>query len=232
MPALIELARQYHLYVIEDCAQAHGARCCGRMVGSWGDLAAFSFYPTKNLGAIGDGGAVVTNDKKLAEEVRLLREYGWRERYISAVPGMNSRLDELQAAILRVKLRYLDEENRRRRAVASAFDRLLSATSLVLPKPGDPEIDHVYHQYVVRSPRRDDLRAFLKSKSIGTLIHYPAPVHSQPAYQDHIIMGSGGLSKTEQACQQILSLPMYPQLEAAEIQQISDVILQWDDGQP
>jgi dTDP-4-amino-4,6-dideoxygalactose transaminase len=231
MAALMALARQYNLYVVEDCAQAHGAHCCGRRVGSWGDLAAFSFYPTKNLGAIGDGGAVATQDKMLAEEVRLLREYGWRERYISAVPGTNSRLDELQAAILRVKLRYLDEENGRRREIASTFDRLLSATALVLPKPGDPETDHIYHQYVVRSRKRDNLRSFLKSNSVGALIHYPAPVHSQPACQNSIITGSGGLSHTEQACQEILSLPMYPQLEAAEIQQICEVILQWNDGQ-
>ena len=138
MAAILEIARRYDLWVIEDCAQAHGATIDGQKTGTFGDIAAFSFYPTKNLGALGDGGAVVTSDPALAEQTRLLREYGWRERYVSAIPGLNSRLDELQAAILRVKLRYLDAENARRRALAAEYDRLLADSSVRTPITRDP----------------------------------------------------------------------------------------------
>ncbi len=223
MPAIVELARSYDLYVIEDCAQAHGAAIEGRKVGTWGHLAAFSFYPTKNLGALGDGGAVATNEAGLAEQVRLLREYGWRERYISSEQGLNSRLDELQAAILRVKLRYLDEDNRRRRELAGSYDRLLAPSQLALPQI-QKGVEHVYHQYVVRSRQRDELRAFLKNNGVGALIHYPVPVHLQPAYKDRVPLGPGGLGQTEQTCREILSLPMYPQLELAQIEQVSRLI--------
>src|SRR5262249_26454992 len=150
--------------------------------GTWGHLAAFSFYPTKNLGALGDGGALVTNDPVLAERARLLREYGWRERYLSELPGLNTRLDEIQAAVLRVKLRRLDRENARRRELARLYDAALAATPLGLPQARG-QVEHVYHLYVVRSRQRDELRAFLKANSVGTAIHYPAPVHLQPAYQ-------------------------------------------------
>ncbi|RME35204.1 MAG: DegT/DnrJ/EryC1/StrS family aminotransferase, partial [Thermoflexia bacterium] len=163
---LLEMARRYGLLLIEDCAQAHGARYRGRPVGSWGEIAAFSFYPTKNLGAFGDGGAVVTNDPTLAERVRLLREYGWARRYISHLRGTNSRLDELQAAVLRVKLRYLESWNARRREIAALYRELLSEGvarwGLVLPEE-PPDARHVYHLYVVRTPHRDALREHLKS---------------------------------------------------------------------
>ncbi|HKB40142.1 MAG TPA: DegT/DnrJ/EryC1/StrS family aminotransferase, partial [Gemmataceae bacterium] len=190
MPAVMDIARRHDLIVIEDCAQAHGAAVERRKVGTWGHLAAFSFYPTKNLGALGDGGAVVTNDPQTAERARLLREYGWRERYKSEVAGMNTRLDELQAAVLRVKLRHLDRENARRRELARTYDAALSATPLVLPRPrGD--VDHVYHLYVVRSQQRDELRASLKADGIGTSIHYPTPVHLQPAYRGRLVLVGG-----------------------------------------
>jgi len=226
MPAILDIARRYHLRVIEDCAQAHGAALQGRKAGTWGDLAAFSFYPTKNLGALGDGGALVTNAPDLAERARLLREYGWRERYVSDCPGMNSRLDEVQAAVLRVKLRYLEQENARRRQLARAYESLLSPTSLRLPHPLG-QVEHVYHLYVVRSRHREQLRSYLRENAIGTAIHYPVPVHRQPAYQSRIIIGGGELHETEQTCQEILSLPMYPQLTEEQVQYVGERIAHW-----
>jgi dTDP-4-amino-4,6-dideoxygalactose transaminase len=227
MQAIMDIARRYDLYVIEDCAQSHGAAIQGQKTGRWGDLAAFSFYPTKNLGALGDGGAVVTDDWELAERARLLREYGWRERYISDLPGMNTRLDELQAAVLRVKLQYLDEENSRRREIARIYDDLLSATSLVLSRARSGS-EHVYHQYVIRSKHRDNLRTFLKANSIGTSIHYPKPVHLQPAYQDRVVLGKSGLQHTEQVCREIVSLPMHPQMTDKEAARVSELIVRWN----
>ena len=226
MPAILDIAKRHDLHAIEDCAQSHGAAIQGRKTGTWGHLSAFSFYPTKNLGALGDAGAVVTNDPELAERVRLLREYGWRERYISELPGMNTRLDELQAAILRVKLPYLNQQNARRRELARIYDALLSDTALILPQlQGD--VEHVYHQYVVRGKHRDDLRAFLKANSIATLIHYPVPVHLQPAYQGRVVIGSQELQHTEQVCREILSLPMYPQMTDEQAQRVSELIARW-----
>ena len=203
MESIVAIARRHGLRVIEDCAQSHGGVYKGHKMGAWGDIAAFSFYPTKNLGAIGDGGIVVTDDPELAERARLLREYGWCQRYISELPGLNSRLDELQAAILRVKLCYLDQENRRRQALSRLYDDGLSTTSLVLPQSA-PGAHHVYHQYVVRSKQRDALREFLQTRGIGTLVHYPVPIHCQPAYQARIRC-AGSLVNTERAAEEILS---------------------------
>jgi len=224
LTAMLEIAKRYNLYLIEDCAQAHGASFQGRKVGNWGDLATFSFYPTKNLGAFGDGGAIVTNNSALAERVRQLREYGWRERYISESAGMNSRLDELQAAILRVKLRYLDEDNHRRREIAQQYNALLANTNLILPSP---QGDHVYHQYVIRTQQRDALKEFLKANNIGSLIHYPMPIHLQPAYNKRVAISPSGLSYTEKICREILSLPMYPQMTNEQVNQVGNTILQW-----
>jgi len=224
MAAIADLARRFDLRVIEDCAQAHGAMIERKRVGTFGDIAAFSFYPTKNLGALGDGGAVVTNDDALAERVRLLREYGWRERYVSDIAGTNSRLDELQAAILRVKLKHLDEENERRWRIAQGYDEQLAAASLRLPKRRD-DVSHVYHQYVVRTGERDALKARLKEQGIGTLIHYPVPVHLQPAYRNRVLIGSGGLPETERAAREVLSLPMFPQLTREQVNQVSAAIV-------
>jgi dTDP-4-amino-4,6-dideoxygalactose transaminase len=210
MPSILELAKRHGLYMLEDCAQSHGATLDGRMTGAWGDIAAFSFYPTKNLGALGDGGMVVTDNPALAERVRLLQQYGWRERYISEIPGGNSRLDELQAAVLRVKLRYLDKENMRRQSLAQTYNSLLADAGLTLPEVGSG-VTHVYHQYVVRLPQRDALRTYLRQAGIGTLIHYPKPVHLQPAYQSRLSVVAP-LPWTEQVARQVLSLPMFPQL--------------------
>ncbi len=228
MPAILEIARRHDLRVIEDCAQSHGARLNGIQVGNWGHLAAYSFYPTKNLGALGDGGAVATNDPNLAERVRLLREYGWQERYTSLLAGMNTRLDELQAAILRVKLKYLDQENSRRRVLARLYDRLLSRTALVLPRTRE-NADHVFHQYVVRARGRDGLKTYLRDHGVETLIHYPLPVHLQPAYQDRVPLACGALPETERACREFLSLPMYPQLAEGQLRAVAERIIAWDE---
>ena len=219
---IMEIARKHNLRVIEDCAQAHGATYRGKRVGSYGDISCFSFYPTKNLGALGDGGLVCTDDAELAERARLLREYGWAERYVSHVAGWNSRLDEIQAAILRVKLRYLDQDNQKRAHLADQYGEALCDSELILPKVRE-NATHVFHLYVVRSSRRDQLQAFLKDRGISTLVHYPAPVHLQPAYHERIARGNG-LSQTEQAARDILSLPMYPELSDAEVQQVIESI--------
>jgi len=194
-------------------------------VGSIGHSGAFSFYPTKNLGALGDGGALVTSDPSLAEKARLLRQYGWRQRYISDVAGMNTRLDELQAAILRVKLHALDVGNARRRTIAAQYRQALEGTGVIAPFEASGST-HVYHQYVVRSARRDELRSLLKANSIETSVLYPVPVHLQPAYLEAVTLGPGGLPVTEQACREILSLPMYPELDDSDVLRIAETLQQ------
>jgi dTDP-4-amino-4,6-dideoxygalactose transaminase len=225
MRAIMPIAERHGLLVVEDCAQAHGARLGGRLAGSWGAAASFSFYPTKNLGALGDGGAVSSSDPGLGERVRLLRQYGWRERYISDVPGMNSRLDELQAAILRVKLRHLDEENARRRDVARRYDEALAEGGLA-PPVAIPGAEHVYHQYVVRTPERDALRRFLAEREIGTAIHYPVPVHLQPAYAGRLPLPEP-LTVTETVAAEVLSLPMFPELADAAVARVATALAEW-----
>ena len=220
--AILKIARRHRLRVVEDCAQAHGALYDGRRAGSWGDIGCFSFYPTKNLGALGDGGMVVTKDLELAEKVRLLREYGWAERYVSSIPGWNSRLDELQAAVLRVKLRHLDSDNETRARHAARYNDALRTPAAVTPLVR-PLARHVYHLYVIRCPRRDELQAFLKQKGIGALVHYPVPVHLQPAYRGRL-KGSDSLPESERAAREVLSLPMYPELSAAELQAVIDAV--------
>lgn len=225
MSAILKIAHHHGLRVIEDCAQSHGATLNGRMTGSWGDIAAFSFYPTKNLAALGDGGMVVTNDDRLSGRVRLLQQYGWGQRYISDIPGGNSRLDELQAAILRVKLRHLESETTRRCEIAGFYNTSLVNSGLSLPvvRTG---ARHVYHQYVVRSSRRDSLAKYLKQESINTLIHYPVPVHLQPAYLGRL-PNVVGLPHTEQVAREILSLPMYPQLTDEQVRHVCSTITQF-----
>jgi len=219
---ILEVGRRHRLRVIEDCAQAHGALYNGRHVGSFGDLACFSFYPTKNLGAIGDGGMIVSNDTELAERARHLREYGWVERYISHLAGLNSRLDEVQAAILRVKLRHLDSENSERANLARMYDQGLADSSLVTPRCR-AGARHVYHLYVVRSHHREALQAFLKSRGIGTLVHYPVPVHLQPGYRGRLSIGDG-LPESERAAGEVLSLPMHLGLTHEDIQVVLNAV--------
>jgi dTDP-4-amino-4,6-dideoxygalactose transaminase len=226
MTAIGDIAQHWGLQVIEDCAQAHGARIAGTRVGSFGCFAEFSFYPTKNLGALGDGGALVTNDPDLAEQARLIREYGWRDRYISLLAGMNTRLDELQAAVLSVKLPSLDAENARRREIARLYNQMLAGLPVDTPACA-PDAEHVYHQYVIRTADRDALRAFLTGQGIGTLIHYPVPVHQQPAYETRGLTLDEDLPVTEQVCQEILSLPMHPHLADAEVRRVGEAIQGW-----
>lgn len=223
---ILDFAQKHHLFVIEDCAQAHGATWRGKPVGSWGDLSAFSFYPTKNLGAYGDGGAILTNNPELAQKVRRLRQYGWEQRYISQVKGFNCRLDELQAAILRVKLRHLPEWNAKRKALAAIYHKALAESNYVLPlEPA--QAGHVYHQYVIRLKERAELKVYLASQHIQSAIHYPVPVHRQPAYQN-LGYPQGSLPVTEQAAEQVLSLPLYPEMSAENIKQVCEKILEFE----
>ncbi|HEX4173294.1 MAG TPA: DegT/DnrJ/EryC1/StrS family aminotransferase [Acetobacteraceae bacterium] len=219
---IIAACRQYGVPVIEDCAQAHGATLDGRKVGTFTEVATFSFYPTKNLGALGDGGMVVTRDARLGADISALRQYGWRTHYISEATGVNSRLDELQAAILRVKLAHLDARNARRRRIAASYDEALRGNALA--PSARPGAVHVYHLYVVRSPKRDALQARLRAAGIGTGIHYPLPVHMQPAYRGRIVLGPAGCRATDAAAEQILSLPMYPELTDAQVSQVCEVL--------
>lgn len=215
MTSIMNIANANGLVVVEDCAQAHGATVDGRTLGTFGMAAAFSFYPTKNLGALGDGGAIVAG-ATVARRAKLLREYGWEERFVSAMPGVNSRLDEVQAAVLRVKLRYLAAENQRRRELAAQYDRLLAHTGVGLPTIGEGR-DHVYHQYVITADDRDRLKQDLATASIITGVHYPVPVHLQPAYAGRLAIGAGGLTNTEMACSRILSLPIHPLLSDDDV---------------
>ncbi len=212
MPALGALAREHGLILVEDCAQAHGARIGNRKAGGWGAASAFSFYPTKNLGALGDGGAVVTNDPDLAARARSLRQYGWRERYVAFEPGFNSRLDELQAAVLRVKLGALDEENARRAAIAARYRAELSDIgNLTLPREVAGS-EAVWHQFVVRHPDRAGLQSHLERQRVIAGVLYPEPVHEQPAYREEVLVPPAGLGEAERACRELLCLPVHPHL--------------------
>lgn len=217
MAALCDLANRYDVAVIEDCSQAHGASWQGKPAGAWGHVAAYSLYPTKNLGALGDGGILVTKDAGVATKIRMLREYGWEKRS-SQMPGMNSRLDELQAAILSVKLRHLAVENIRRQQIAHLYDSALGNSKFRTPFV-HPAANHVYHQYVIRSPQRDRLRVWLQACEVVTLIHYAQPVHLQPAYLGRLLTAPS-LAHTEQAVGEILSLPMFPQLADSDVERV------------
>ena len=220
MPAIAALCRQAGVPLIEDCAQAHGAALDGRRAGRWGLLACFSFYPTKNLGALGDGGAVVTGDAALAERLRALRQYGWVRKYEVAVAGgVNSRLDELQAAVLAAKLPHLDAANVRRRAIAARYSGALA--DLPLQCPPTPGADHVMHLYVVRTPRRAALQAHLAAHGIASDVHYPIADHLQLIWAHQ---PSLHLPVTEAACAQVLSLPCYPGLSDAQSEQVIEAV--------
>jgi dTDP-4-amino-4,6-dideoxygalactose transaminase len=221
MDALLEIARRHDLFVIEDSCQAHGAEYRGQRIGGLGHVSCFSFYPTKNLGAYGDGGMVTTDDETLAEKLRLLRNYGQPRKYHHELVGINSRLDEIQAAILRVKLRYLDEWNERRRQSAALYRELLRDADIVLPVER-PHVRHVYHLYVVRSRHRDALQRRLSQGGVQTQIHYPIPVHRQLAYA--AVASDVDLPVTERVCGEVLSLPMHPWLDREEVRQVADII--------
>jgi dTDP-4-amino-4,6-dideoxygalactose transaminase len=216
---ICDVARVYDLRIIEDCAQSHGALYRGRATGSFGDIGCFSFYPTKNLGAFGDAGMAVTSDPGLASAMREIREYGWRERHVSARIGINSRLDPIQAAILGAKLGNLAADNGRRQTIAGRYDAGLAGLPLALPMRR-PDVVHVFHQYVIRLAERDALRDYLNAHGIRTGIHYPIPVHLQPAYRNRVASGASGLGISERSARQILSLPMYPQLSDEMIDRV------------
>ncbi len=227
MPEIVALAEARGLWVVEDCAQAHGASLGARKVGTWGHAAAFSFYPTKNLAALGDGGAVVTSDSEIAARVQALRQYGWKERYVSTGEGgRNSRLDELQAAILRVRLLHLDGENQRRRALAVRYAAALARSGLVLPPAPDGAVP-VYHQFVVRTPGREALRLWLEERGIVTQALYPMPLHHQPAFARFAPAEPGVLVQCERCCAEVLSLPVHPALREGEIDTVAAAVLAW-----
>jgi dTDP-4-amino-4,6-dideoxygalactose transaminase len=226
MDQLQRLCDERKIILFEDCAQAHGASWQGRPVGSLGHGAAFSFYPTKNLGAIGDGGAVTTNDDALANQVRCLRQYGWRDRYISAEPGVNSRLDEIQAAILRVKLRRLADANAARRRLAALYGELLGGCEEVRLPVVRPDGEHAFHLFVIRCARRDALCQHLVEHGIPAALHYPAAVHQQPAYR-RIAARSPALPRTEEAVRTILSLPLHPYLSEEAVRLTASTILEF-----
>src|SRR5215470_4433902 len=218
MGALLEIAGRHGLKLIEDACQAHGAEHDGRRVGALGDIGCFSFYPGKNLGAYGEGGAVVTNDEELADKIRALRHWGQTRKYHHELKGFNYRLEELQAAILRVKLRHLDDWTEARRAHARLYDRLLAG---VVPTPVEmPYARHVYHVYAVRTRSRERLESALAAAGVSTGVHYPAPVHLQPAYAD-LGYGPGAFPVSEAAAKQVLSLPLYPELTRQSIETVA-----------
>lgn len=222
MIAIMSIAARHGLKVIEDCAQATGARFGGRLVGSIGDVGCFSFYPTKNLGAVGDGGMIVTSDPQLADRLQQLRQYGWDDKRNSRIDGVNSRLDAIQAAILRVKLPHLDAENRRRMRIAEFYNNALAISGLVLPlQPAGRE--HVYHLYAVRSQRRSEVLERLRSSGVAASIHYPVPAHLQTAYR-----GRGfdtmPLPHSEKVASEVLSLPMYPELTQQELDSVASAL--------
>ena len=219
--AIAAICLAHSVVLIEDCAQAHGALIGETYVGGFGAASAFSFYPTKNLGCFGDGGAVTSKDPAIVQRVRMLKEYGWRQRYVSEYAGINSRLDEVQAAVLNFKLPWLNEGNRKRRAIAALYDAGLAGLPIGLPS-AIAGTTPVYHQYVVRHPARDRLAARLAEQGIMTNIHYPVPVHLQPAYRDRIILSPNGLPATEALAAEILSLPMFPELETAAAGRVID----------
>lgn len=219
LDAIVAIAKRHGLRLIEDCAQASGARYRGRRVGSIGDVACFSFYPTKNLGAIGDGGMVTTASAALAARVRRLRQYGWNEARETEDVGVNSRLDPLQAAILGAKLPHLEADNLRRAAIAARYAEGLSGLPLALPAVRE-ECAHVYHLYVIACDERDALMEHLRRHGIGCGIHYPMPVHLQKGYAERVRISEGGLPVTEHLVRRIISLPIYPELEDVEVDRV------------
>lgn len=222
MDPIMDFAKKYNLFIIEDACQAHGAEYKRKRVGSIGHLGCFSFYPTKNLGAYGDGGMMVTNNEELAQKLKMLRNYGQSQKYFHDFIGVNSRLDEIQGAILRVKLKYLDEWNERRREIAQLYNELLIDSEQIVRPMEKDNTKHVYHLYVIRHVERDRIIKFLFDKGVQTQIHYPVPVHKQKAYS--YLSQNSRLPITEAICDQILSLPIYQGLEIVEVRRICQVI--------
>ena len=225
MAPIVEIARRHHLEIIEDCAQSHGARFCGKMTGTFGIAGCFSFYPTKNLGAFGDAGAVVTDDEAFADKIRMMRNYGSKVRYHNDIEGINSRLDEMQAALLRVKLTHLKELNDERKTLAIRYSEGITNPEIVLPGLRDGA-DSIYHQYVVRCSMRDALQKALEQKDIQTQIHYPIPPHLARCYA-HLGHKRGEYPITESYADEVLSLPLYTGMTFAEQDYVISQINAW-----
>ncbi|MGH9869993.1 MAG: DegT/DnrJ/EryC1/StrS family aminotransferase [Candidatus Polarisedimenticolia bacterium] len=223
MGPIMEIARRHGLAVIEDAAQAHGAAQDGRQAGTWGDFGCFSFYPTKNLGACGEGGLITTADDGAAATLRMLRDWGQREKYRHDIKGFNARMEGLQGAILRVKLRHLERWTEERRDRAALYDRLLSDAEVRAPwvRPGSR---HVYHLYTVRAGRRDALREALAARGIGTGLHYPIPVHRQPAWAE--LAGTPDVPQTDAAASEVVSLPLYPEMPHEHVHRVAQAVIE------
>lgn len=222
MDELMELAKEHHLFVLEDAAQAMGSAYKGRKVGSLGHAATFSFFPTKNLGGYGDGGMVVTNDDELAQKIRILRVHGSNPKYYHSQIGYNSRLDEIQAAALRIKLRYLDQWNDARREKAALYNKLLQGTPVVTPFDA-ADRKHIYHLYIIQAEDREDLRSHLQEQGISTGVYYPVPLHQQTVYES-LGYGEGSLPTSEYMSLRTFAIPLYPELENETIERIADII--------
>ncbi|WP_285825035.1 DegT/DnrJ/EryC1/StrS family aminotransferase [Schaedlerella arabinosiphila] len=227
MDRIHEIAQSYGLKVIEDAAQAHGSKYKGRMAGSLSDAAAFSFYPGKNLGALGDGGCITTNDKALANQIRALGNYGSDYKYHHIYKGTNSRLDEMQAAFLRVKLRHLDRWNKDRQRIAKSYLSEIKNPSIILPPDTTEEYEHVYHLFVIRCQKRDALEAYLRDKGIGTVKHYPIPMHMQQAYVD-LNIKKGDLPIAEEISRTVLSIPIYYGMTEKMVKNIVKIINEFE----
>lgn len=227
MGSIMEIAEKYNLKVIEDCAQAHGAKYKGKKVGTFGDAGCFSFYPTKNLGAYGDGGAVITDNEQICQNLLLLRNYGQTKKYYHTIDGYNSRLDELQAAILNIKLDYLDKWNSKRRKLAQIYNNLFKDSKINFPTEKENSYA-VYYLYVINTKKRDELQQFLGKEGIQTLIHYPIPNHLQPS-NNHLGYKGGDFPIAEEIANQILSLPLYPELKESVAEHIGKKVLSFSE---
>lgn len=225
MGPVMEMARKYNLRVVEDCAQSHGARFNGQMTGTFGDIGCFSFYPSKNLGAFGDGGAIVTNDAKIAEDVRVFRNYGSEKRYYNRVVGTNSRLDEIQAGLLRVRLSHMAELENDKRRICERYLRELKNENIQLPRVREGAT-HIWHQFVIRTDRRQELIDYLNDREIGTIIHYPIPPHLSEAYQ-YLNVPKGSLPITEKYAETVLSIPLYNGMTEEEQDYVIETINQF-----
>lgn len=225
MKEIVEIARKYNLKIIEDCAQAFGAKYEDAVVGSIGDVGCFSFYPSKNLGAYGDSGMMITNNPEIYENVKLLRNHGSVAPYKHSFIGYNSRLDEIQAAILRIKLKHVDEYNQRRRKLAQLYTSIINGVSGAVQCPPEiPDVTHVYHQYTIRSPQRTVIQKALKDNSISSVVYYPLPLHLQEAFK-YLGYKENDFPQSEAAAREVLSLPIYPELEPEKVEFIAETIV-------
>lgn len=226
MPEIMKVAKKHNLYVVEDCAQAHGASINGKKVGTYGDIGCFSFYPTKNLGGFGDGGAITTDDEKIADEFKMMRNYGSRITYYFEKIGYNSRLDELQAGLLRVKLKYLDELNQERQAIAHRYQAEIKNPKIQLPEEAFGNEGHIYHLFVIETENRAELINYLKEKEIETKIHYPEPPHLAEAYAS-LGYHEGDFPITERMANRVLSLPIYNNMTDEEVDYVIEMLNQY-----